>query len=257
MTGTAMDSARELRRIYRCHVLPHSHQPAGHPPAAAARRSSAPPTPSGRPWSRRSAQLHAQGRPVLIGTRSIDKSEHLSALLHASGHRARGAQRQPHRRRGRDRGRRPACSGRVTVSTNMAGRGTDIKLGEGVADLGGLHVICTEMHDAGRIDRQLSGRCGRQGDPGTYRQYLALDDDLLLAGLGPKKADRSYKDLGESGDRLLRSAAPAVPPCPAQGRAPPLPPAPGADVLRERAEEDAAADGPGPLSGHAGGVTAL
>ena len=58
--------------------------------------------------------------------------------------------------------------GKVTVSTNMAGRGTDIKLGEGVAELGGLHVICTEMHDASRIDRQLIGRCGRQGDPGTY-----------------------------------------------------------------------------------------
>ena len=78
----------------------------------------------------------------------------------------------------------------MTVSTNMAGRGTDIKLGPGIAELGGLHVILTEMHDAARIDRQLSGRCGRQGDPGTFRQYLALDDDLLLAGLGPKKSDR-------------------------------------------------------------------
>jgi preprotein translocase subunit SecA len=85
---------------------------------------------------------------------------------------------------------------RVTVSTNMAGRGTDIKLGDGVADLGGLHVICTEMHDASRVDRQLIGRCGRQGDPGTFRQYLGLDDDLLLVGLGPKKADK-LKELGE------------------------------------------------------------
>ena len=86
--------------------------------------------------------------------------------------------------------------GRVTVSTNMAGRGTDIKLGEGVGELGGLHVICTEMHDSSRIDRQLIGRCGRQGDPGTYRQYLALDDDLLAAGLGPKKGKR-LKAKGE------------------------------------------------------------
>ena len=76
----------------------------------------------------------------------------------------------------------------------MAGRGTDIKLGDGVAELGGLHVICTEMHDSARIDRQLVGRCGRQGDPGTYRVYLALDDDLLL-GLGPDKAEY-YKELG-------------------------------------------------------------
>ena len=87
------------------------------------------------------------------------------------------------------------------MSTNMAGRGTDIRLGEGVAELGGLHVICTEMHDSARIDRQLIGRCGRQGDPGTYRQFLALDDDILLMGLGQSKADR-LKDLGQ------RSAGP-------------------------------------------------
>jgi preprotein translocase subunit SecA len=78
--------------------------------------------------------------------------------------------------------------GQVTVSTNMAGRGADIRLGPGVAELGGLHVILSEMHEAARIDRQLIGRCGRQGDPGSYRQFLALDDDILLAGLGPQRA---------------------------------------------------------------------
>jgi preprotein translocase subunit SecA len=72
----------------------------------------------------------------------------------------------------------------------MAGRGTDIKLGPGVAELGGLRVICTEMHDAARIDRQLIGRCARQGDPGSWRQYLALDDDILLAAFGPERAAR-------------------------------------------------------------------
>jgi preprotein translocase subunit SecA len=76
----------------------------------------------------------------------------------------------------------------------MAGRGTDIKLGEGVHELGGLHVIMTEMHDSARIDRQLVGRCGRQGDPGTYRVYLSLEDELLL-GLGPEKA-KQYKEIG-------------------------------------------------------------
>jgi preprotein translocase subunit SecA len=94
--------------------------------------------------------------------------------------------------------------GRVTVSTNMAGRGTDIKLGGGVTDMGGLHVILTEMHDAARIDRQLIGRCGRQGDPGTFRYYLSLDDELLLAGLGPKRSDR-LKDRGERGEKTGRS----------------------------------------------------
>ncbi len=145
--------------------------------------------------------------------------------------------------------------GRVTVSTNMAGRGTDIKLGDSVTDLGGLHVILTEMHDAARIDRQLIGRCGRQGDPGTFRQYLSLEDELLLAGLGPKRSDR-LKDRGERGQKagrlfdqlssLFRRAA--------DRRAPPFPPTQGADVLREGAEKDAAADGPGPVSGHAGVV---
>jgi len=82
------------------------------------------------------------------------------------------------------------------VSTNMAGRGTDIRLGESIAELGGLHVIGTEMHDASRIDRQLFGRCGRQGDPGTYRQFIALDDDLLLTGFGPEKSAK-LKTLGQ------------------------------------------------------------
>ena len=79
----------------------------------------------------------------------------------------------------------------------MAGRGTDIKLGEGVEELGGLHVVCTELHESQRIDRQLIGRCGRQGDPGTYRQFLALDDEILLLGLGPKK----YKALQATGEK--------------------------------------------------------
>ena len=92
---------------------------------------------------------------------------------------------------------RAGLTAKVTVSTNMAGRGTDIKLGEGVKELGGLHVVCTEMHDSARIDWQLRGRCGRQGDPGSWRQYLALDDELLETGLGPKKA-RRYEALGES-----------------------------------------------------------
>jgi preprotein translocase subunit SecA len=92
--------------------------------------------------------------------------------------------------------------GKVTVSTNMAGRGTDIRLGEGVAEMGGLHVILTEMHESSRIDRQLIGRCGRQGDPGTFRQYMALDDELILAGLGPKTAER-LKAMGERSNGLF------------------------------------------------------
>jgi preprotein translocase subunit SecA len=83
----------------------------------------------------------------------------------------------------------------------MAGRGTDIKLGEGVAERGGLHVICTELHDSARIDRQLVGRCGRQGDPGTFRQYLALDDEIMLTGYGPDKA-KKFIELGKGDGNL-------------------------------------------------------
>ncbi|MDY0170062.1 MAG: helicase-related protein [Thermoguttaceae bacterium] len=197
MTGTAMPSARELRRIYRCHVLPI---PTNRP----AIRQRLPELVFGSAEAKWRAvveevcALHAEGRPILIGTRSIDKSELLSKLLQERGieHQVLNAHRVAEEA---DIVARAGLKGRVTVSTNMAGRGTDIKLGEGVQELGGLHVICTEMHDSGRIDRQLIGRCGRQGDPGTYRQYLSLDDDLLLGGLGPEKA-RKWKTFGEQPD---------------------------------------------------------
>jgi preprotein translocase subunit SecA len=75
-------------------------------------------------------------------------------------------------------------AGAITIATNMAGRGTDIKLGPGVREAGGLHVIATERHEAARIDRQLAGRCGRQGDPGSYEEIVSLEDPLMTAGLG-------------------------------------------------------------------------
>jgi preprotein translocase subunit SecA len=194
MTGTAMGSAGELRRIYRCHVMPI---PTNRP----AIRKRLPNRVFGdaeAKWEsivQEVVEMHAAGRPILIGTRSIDKSEILSKLLNEAGieHQVLNAN---HIEEEADIVARAGGRGKVTVSTNMAGRGTDIKLAEGIHDLGGLHVICTEMHDASRIDRQLIGRCGRQGDPGTFRQYLSLDDDLILAGLGPDKSVK-YKDLGK------------------------------------------------------------
>ena len=194
MTGTAIDSAGELRRIYRCHVVPI---PTNRPAIRQRLRTQVFGTEESK-WKavvEEICQLHEKGRPVLIGTRSIDKSEILSRLLNERGiaHQVLNAN---HIAAEAEIVAQAGAQGRVTVSTNMAGRGTDIKLGPGVVEIGGLQVILTEMHDAARIDRQLSGRCGRQGDPGTYRQYLALDDDLLLAGLGPKKSDR-LKAYGE------------------------------------------------------------
>jgi preprotein translocase subunit SecA len=194
MTGTAMGSARELRKIYRCHVLPIPTNR----PAIRQRLSNAVFGTTDVRWEAVAEEvdrLHAEGRPILIGTRSIDKSELLAKLLTARGlkHQILNAN---HIEAEAEIVAQAGLSGKITVSTNMAGRGTDIKLGPGVAELGGLHVICTEMHDASRVDRQLIGRCGRQGDPGTYRQYLSMDDDLLLAGLGPEKS-KKLKAQGE------------------------------------------------------------
>ena len=154
------------------------------------------------------AELHAIGRPVLIGTRSIDKSEELSELLSAAGlhHTVLNAR---HIEKEADIVAQAGQYGQITVSTNMAGRGTDLKLGEGVFDVGGLHVICTELHDSARIDRQLVGRCGRQGDPGTWRQYVSLDDDILVQGFGPVRAARIIsglrRRLGANPESLLKT----------------------------------------------------
>jgi len=122
--------------------------------------------------------LHEQGQPILVGTVSVEKSERLSEMLKRK--------RVPHRvlnakyhQMEAEIVARAGVKGAVTIATNMAGRGTDIKLGEGVTDVGGLHVIGTERHEARRIDNQLRGRSGRQGDPGSSRFYLSLEDNLM------------------------------------------------------------------------------
>jgi len=123
-------------------------------------------------------EMHEAGRPVLVGTISIEKSELLSKYLTRTGIKHHVLNAKHHEREAEiiaAAGQR----GAVTISTNMAGRGTDIKLGEGVADLGGLHILGTERHESRRIDNQLRGRSGRQGDNGSSRFYLSLEDDLL------------------------------------------------------------------------------
>jgi preprotein translocase subunit SecA len=205
MTGTASTSSRELRKIYQVHVEP---VPTNKPPV----RRQLPTQVFGnadQKWNavaQDAVEQLALGRPVLIGTRSIDKSERLAELLVSHGA-TPTVLNAKHVEREAEIVSEAGQMGKLTVATNMAGRGTDIRLGPGVPELGGLHVICTELHEAQRIDRQLIGRCGRQGDPGTYRQFLALDDEILLAGLGPKRAER-LKRLGANSSGPLKGLEP-------------------------------------------------
>jgi len=122
--------------------------------------------------------LHEAKRPVLVGTISIEKSELLSKYLTRTGVKHHVLNAKNHEREA-EIVAQAGQPGQVTISTNMAGRGTDIKLGEGVADLGGLHILGTERHESRRIDNQLRGRSGRQGDMGSSRFFLSLEDDLL------------------------------------------------------------------------------
>ena len=122
--------------------------------------------------------LHALKRPVLVGTISIEKSELLSKQLSKRGIKHNVLNAKNHEKEAEIIAQ-AGQPGAVTISTNMAGRGTDIKLGEGVADVGGLHILGTERHESRRIDNQLRGRSGRQGDKGSSRFYLSLEDDLL------------------------------------------------------------------------------
>ncbi|MDI3534644.1 MAG: preprotein translocase subunit SecA [Thermosediminibacterales bacterium] len=123
-------------------------------------------------------ECHKRGQPVLVGTVSIEKSEILSDMLRKKGipHQVLNAK---HHEKEAEIVAQAGQKGMVTIATNMAGRGTDIVLGEGVVELGGLHIIGTERHESRRIDNQLRGRSGRQGDPGSSRFYVSLEDDLM------------------------------------------------------------------------------
>ncbi|MCH2180593.1 MAG: preprotein translocase subunit SecA [Mariniblastus sp.] len=194
MTGTAASAAREFKKIYHAPVSVI-------PPNKPSQKTELPVT--FRPTEEKKWQavvdeikeIHATQRPLLVGTRSIAKSEILSGLLHQAGvsHAVLNA-RQIEREA--DIIAQAGEPGRVTVATNMAGRGTDIKIDDRVKSLGGLHVICTEMHDSARIDLQLFGRCGRQGDPGSFRQYVSAEDQLLDSAFGRPTAKR-YRKIGK------------------------------------------------------------
>jgi len=193
MTGTAETEAQEFYDIYKLGVLV---------------------IPTNRPVQRKDANdsvyktkrekftavikeiktVHALGRPILVGTISVDVSESLSRMLKREGiiHSVLNAK---YHQQEAEIISRAGQRGAVTIATNMAGRGTDIKLGEGVAALGGLHVLATERHESRRIDRQLRGRCARQGDPGSSHFFISLEDDLMrLFG-----ADRIVKMMEKMG----------------------------------------------------------
>jgi preprotein translocase subunit SecA len=178
MTGTAREVAGELWAVYRLAVV---SVPANRPVIRRSVGDQVFATAAAK-WAAvvgRIAEVHRSGRPVLVGTRSVAASEHLSALLTSAGlpHQVLNARQDAEEAEIVARAGEP---GRITVATNMAGRGTDIKLAPGLAARGGLHVIATERHEAGRIDRQLFGRCGRQGDPGSYEVFASLEDDLVV-----------------------------------------------------------------------------
>jgi preprotein translocase subunit SecA len=177
MTGTAVTEAEEFDKIYKLQVVViPTHKPMIR---------------DDRPdliYKTEEAKFNAvadeiqetagQGRPVLVGTVSVEKSERLARLLEKRGVRHEVLNAKQHEREAlivANAGQ----PGAVTIATNMAGRGTDIVLGPGVAPGGGLHIVGTERHESRRIDNQLRGRAGRQGDPGSSRFFLALDDDLM------------------------------------------------------------------------------
>ena len=123
-------------------------------------------------------ERHRAGQPILVGTISIEKSELLSSMLSKRGIKHQVLNAKHHEKEAQIIAQ-AGQPGAVTIATNMAGRGTDIVLGEGVKELGGLYVLGTERHEARRIDNQLRGRSGRQGDPGLSRFYVSLEDDLM------------------------------------------------------------------------------
>jgi preprotein translocase subunit SecA len=205
MTGTAREIAPELWSVYR---LPVVRVPTNRPVKRRdlGERVYATMAEKWRAVAERVREIHRTGQPVLVGTRSVAASEELSRLLTAAGleHQLLNA------RQDKAEAEIVAQAGQVgaiTVATNMAGRGTDIKLGRGVDALGGLHVIATELHESRRIDRQLFGRSGRQGDPGTFEAIVSLEDELsrvYLKGLPLALARRLVGDGRGASQALLR-----------------------------------------------------
>jgi preprotein translocase subunit SecA len=177
MTGTAITEAEEFNKIYKLDVLTI---PTNKPMARIDHPDTIYKTQTGKYTAVANlvAELHEKGQPVLVGTTSIDKNEFLSELLKRKGISHVLLNAKKHEKEAEIISK-AGEKGAVTVATNMAGRGVDIKLGKSADNLGGLYVIGTERHESRRIDNQLRGRSGRQGDPGATRFFVSLDDELM------------------------------------------------------------------------------
>ena len=202
MTGTAITSAEEFAKVYKLDVIEI-------PTNKVLIRKDLPDIvykteeAKYRAIAHRVKEIHALGQPVLIGTIAIEKSEYLSTLLTREGVVHEVLNAKNHEREASivaNAGQK----GAVTIATNMAGRGTDIKLGEGAREVGGLVIIGTERHEARRIDNQLRGRAGRQGDPGASQFYVSLEDELMRR-FGGEKMKSMMTTLGLPEDEPIQN----------------------------------------------------
>jgi len=202
MTGTAKTEEDEFRNIYGMDVI---EIPTNLPVQRKDHEDSVYRTEAGkfRAVVREIIAAHEKGQPVLVGTITIEKSEMLSKMLKMEGIKHQVLNAKYHAQEAEIIAL-AGQKGAVTIATNMAGRGTDIKLGEGVPELGGLKIIGTERHESRRIDNQLRGRSGRQGDPGESRFYISLEDDLMRL-FGSEKTMKVVDAMGMTEDEPIEA----------------------------------------------------
>lgn len=204
MTGTATTSAEEFAKVYKLDVveIPTNKKTIRRDfPDIIYKTEEM----KFRKIAERIKEIHATGQPILVGTIAIEKSEFLSALLEREGvaHHVLNAK---HHEQEASIIAGAGQKGAVTIATNMAGRGTDIKLGEGVREVGGLFIIGTERHEARRIDNQLRGRAGRQGDPGATQFFISLEDELMRR-FGGDKLKSMMTTMGLPDEEPIESGA--------------------------------------------------
>jgi preprotein translocase subunit SecA len=202
MTGTALTSAEEFFKVYSIEVM---EVPTNKPMIRKDLPDVIYKTEKGKfeAIAQKIKETSQKGQPLLVGTIAIEKSEHLSALLTRQGVAHEVLNAKNHEKEAQIIARAGKL-GSVTIATNMAGRGTDIKLGEGVRELGGLLVVGTERHEARRIDNQLRGRSGRQGDPGASQFYVSLEDELMRR-FGGDKLKSMMDSLGLPEDQPIQN----------------------------------------------------